>query len=85
MINYLFTKTPLLFFAQSFWRDEAFTYFLAKENVFKITSLTAKDFNPPLYYLIIHFWMKIFGTSEITLRLFSLIFFWATIYVGFFF
>ncbi len=85
MINYLFTKTPLLFFAQSFWRDEAFTYFLAKENVFKITSLTAKDFNPPLYYLIIHFWMKIFGTSEITLRLFSLIFFWATIYVGFLF
>lgn len=85
MLNYLFTKTPLFFLTQSFWRDEAFTYFLAKKNVFEIIFLTAKDFNPPLYYLVLHFWMKIFGGSEIALRSLSIIFFWATIYAVFFF
>ena len=47
--------------------------------------LTAKDFNPPLYYFILHFWMKVFGSSEIALRSLSIIFFWATIYVVFLF
>ncbi len=85
MINWLFTKTPLVFLIQSFWRDEAFSYFLAKKNLFEIIFLSLKDFSPPLYYLILHFWMKIFGSSEIALRLMSLIFFWLTTYVFFIF
>jgi len=85
MINFLFTKTPLIFFVQSFWRDEAFTYALAKENLLNIFLFTAKDFNPPLYYLIIHFWIKVFGPSEISLRLFSLICYWGLVYTGFLF
>lgn len=85
MLTYLFTKTPLLFLTQSFWRDEAFSYFLAKKNIIEIIFLTAKDFNPPLYYFILHYWMKIFGSSEITLRSLSFIFFWANIYVVFLF
>lgn len=80
MLNFIFTKTPLLFFIQSFWRDEAFTYLLAKRNIFDLLLLTAKDFNPPLYYLIVHYWMKLFGSSEISLRGISLIFYWLTIY-----
>jgi len=85
MLLFLFTKTPLVFFIQSFWRDEAFSYFLAKKNIVEIISLTAKDFNPPLYYLLLHFWVRIFGGSEIALRSLSLIFYWATIYVVFLF
>src|SRR3989338_2251456 len=85
MLQYLFTKTPLLFLTQSLWRDEAFSYFMAKKNIFEMIFLTAKDFNPPLYYFILHFWMKIFGGSEIALRSLSIIFFWATIYVAFLF
>jgi len=81
MINYLFTKTPLVFLVQSLWRDEAFSYFLAKKNILQIVFLTAKDFNPPLYYLLLHFWMKFFGSSEIALRIFSLLAFWATLYI----
>jgi uncharacterized membrane protein len=81
MINFLFTKTPFVFMVQSFWRDEAFTFLLSKKSIIEIIHLTAKDFNPPLYYIIIHFWMKIFGSSEIALRSFSLICYWATIYV----
>jgi len=85
MIQYLFTKTPLFFFIQSFWRDEAFSYLLAKKSIGEIIALTAKDFNPPLYYFCLHFWIKIFGHSEIALRSLSLIFFWATIYLVYLF
>ncbi|MGB9707227.1 MAG: glycosyltransferase family 39 protein [Microgenomates group bacterium] len=81
MLDFLFTKTPLTFMIQSFWRDEAFTALLAKKDIWKIIYLTAKDFSPPLYYILIHFWMNIFGSSEISLRSFSLICFWATIYI----
>lgn len=85
MLTFLFTKTPLLYFVQSFWRDEAFTYVLAKRNIFDILVLTAKDFNPPLYYLIIHYWMKLFGTSEIILRLFSVIMYCGVLYASYLF
>ena len=85
MLSFIFSKTPLLFFAQSLWRDEAFSYFLAKKNVLEIIFLSAKDYSPPLYYLFLHFWIKIFGSSEIALRSLSLVFYWATIYVIFLF
>lgn len=82
-MNYLFTETPLKFFVQSLWRDEAFSYLLAKRSIFEILLLTGKDFNPPLYYYILKTWMAIFGSSEIALRTLSLVFFFATIYVSF--
>lgn len=85
MLNFLFTKTPLFFLTQPFWRDEAFSYFMAKKSIIEIIFLTAKDFNPPLYYFILHFWMKVFGGSEIVLRSLSMIFFWGTIYAAFLF
>ena len=85
MFTWLFTKTPFAFLVQSLWRDEAFSYLLAKKNIFQIIILTAKDFNPPLYYLILHYWIKIFGSSEIALRSLSFIFFWATLYAVYLF
>lgn len=85
MFNFLFTKTPLMFLVQSLWRDEAYSYLLAKRGVFEIISLTVRDFSPPLYYLVLHFWINIFGKSEIALRSLSLVFYWAATYVGFLF
>lgn len=85
MLQYLFTHTPLAFFTQSLWRDEAFSYFLAKKNLLEIIILSAQDFSPPLYHLILHFWLKFFGPSEVSLRSLSLIFFWTTLYVCFLF
>ncbi len=82
MLSFLFTRTPLFFLVQSLWRDEAFTYLLSKKNLLDIIVLTAKDYNPPFYYFFMHFWMKIFGHSEIVLRLPSLIFFLGTIYLA---
>lgn len=83
MVNFLFTQTPLVFFIQSFWRDEAFSYVLANKNVFEILFYTARDFNPPFYYIALHFWIKMFGTSEIAIRSLSLLFFSLTLYICF--
>lgn len=85
MLKLLFNRTPLYFMIQSFWRDEGFSYFLAKQGILDMIRATAHDFNPPLYYLILHFWLKIFGSSEVILRSLSLIFFAINIYIIFLF
>ncbi|KKQ36627.1 MAG: hypothetical protein US54_C0061G0001 [Candidatus Roizmanbacteria bacterium GW2011_GWA2_37_7] len=83
MLNYLFTKTPLLFFVQNLWRDEAFTYLMSQQSIGDILRTTAADFNPPLYYLFMHAWMLMFGSSEIAMRTVSLLFYVLTIYIMF--
>ena len=75
MIDFLFTKTPLAYFVQSLWRDEAFTYLLTQESIIKILNLSAKDFTPPLHALLLKFWIWIFGTTEVALRSLSLVFY----------
>ncbi|PIY68928.1 hypothetical protein COY90_03330 [Candidatus Roizmanbacteria bacterium CG_4_10_14_0_8_um_filter_39_9] len=83
ILNFLFTSTPLKFMVQSFWRDEAFSYLMAKRSILDLLILTARDANPPIYYLALKIWMTLFGSSEVALRSLSLIFFFATIYVVF--
>src|SRR3990167_6624100 len=81
MTDWFYSNTPLAYFIQSFWRDEAFSYLLAKNGFLKILWLTARDFNPPLYYLILNAWMKIFGSSEIAIRSMSLVAFGLIFYI----
>jgi len=83
MLNFLATQTPLKFFAQSLWRDEAFSVLLSRRGIGELLVLTARDFNPPLYYLLLKGWIFLFGSSEIAIRSLSFIFFWATLYVFF--
>lgn len=82
-MNHLFTQTPLAFFIQNLWRDEAFTFLISQQKVVDILRTTATDFNPPLYYLFMHYWMQVFGFSEIALRSMSLFFYVLTIFVMF--
>ncbi len=80
MLDFIFNKTPLYFFTQSFWRDEGFTYLMAKQGIVGILTKTATDFNPPFYYLIMNFWIFVFGKSEIAMRGLSFIFYAISIY-----
>ncbi len=57
---------------KSVWRDEAFSYLIAKQDIRSIFSTAAKDFTPPLYYVLLHPLVKIFGSHEVILRLLSL-------------
>src|SRR3989344_9200901 len=83
MMEYLFTKTPLAFLVQNLWRDEAFTFLLSEQSIGKIMQTTAADFNPPLYYIFMHYWMLIFGSSEIAMRSVSVFFYVLTLFIMF--
>lgn len=75
--------TPWIYLTQSLWRDEAFSYVFAKHSVMDIIRLAPEDFNPPLYYLLLHFWMKFFGNTEVAMRSLSFVFHLLTCYVIF--
>jgi uncharacterized membrane protein len=79
MINFLLQHTPLFYLTQSIWRDEAFSILLSERSPLFFLTVT---FEPPVYYVLLHFWMKIFGTNEIIIRTLSLLgFMGATIIV----
>lgn len=67
---------------QSLWLDEATTAIVSKMSFTDIfTKFLPNDFHPPLYYLLMKYWVTIFGSSEISLRVPSIIFGLTTIYV----
>lgn len=82
-LNFLLYRTPLFFLIQSVWRDEAFSYFMAKPNVLRIIINTANDFNPPLYYLLLHFWIYLAGNNDALLRIISLLPHLASVYLAY--
>lgn len=71
MFNYFLIHSPLLYFIQSLWRDEAFSILVAERPLAAV--LGKLTFEPPVYYILLHFWMKIFGESEIAVRSLSLL------------
>lgn len=58
---------------RAFWYDEAFTYHLARLPLNQFFPAALSDNNPPFYYLIIHFVLKL-GSNQILLRIPSLLF-----------
>jgi len=60
---------------ESLWLDEAVTISGAGTNLANIFhSFWTMDYNPSLFWLILHYWMQIFGTSEFATRFLSVIF-----------
>jgi mannosyltransferase len=57
---------------ESLWRDEVYSVNMALEKFSEI--IKTKDTNPPLYYLVLTRWMKVFGHSEGAVRFPSVIF-----------
>ncbi len=75
----VFLRVFLLDF-ESLWLDEGSSIKFAKLSPTEIIK-SNQDAHPPLYYLILHFWMKIFGDSEFSVRFPSVIFGVITVYV----
>ena len=62
----------LLLGAKSLWFDEASTLLLAGRPLAELASLLVRnEVNPPLYYALMHFWLKAFTDPRVGLRLFS--------------
>lgn len=50
------------------WYDEAFGIRVARQAPAQILALAGKDNHPPLYYLILHYWIHWFGDSAGAVR-----------------
>ncbi len=53
---------------QSLWSDEGNSVALAQAGLAEIAARTALDIHPPLYYWLLHFWICLFGQSEVAVR-----------------
>ncbi len=70
---------------RSIWLDEANSISIASANLPGIIERLKVDNNFPVYYIILHFWMMLFGDSEAAVRLLSGICYagaTATVYFG---
>ncbi len=75
-----------LFFAlfhinRSLWQDEAYSVQVAGRSFEGIISELRHDTHPPLYYMLLSAWMRLFGLSELSVRSLSGIFYMACIAV----
>ncbi len=50
------------------WLDEALTVDIARLPLHQIPEALKHDGAPPLFYLLLHFWMRIFGQSDLATR-----------------
>jgi 4-amino-4-deoxy-L-arabinose transferase-like glycosyltransferase len=53
------------------WNDEAYSLLLARETPERIWALTARDVHPPLYYMLLHYWVSVWGDSALSARALS--------------
>lgn len=67
----------------SIWHDEGFSMMLSSLPPDQILTRTSFDVHPPLYYLALHFWTNIFGTSELAARSLSAMAMLGVILIGF--
>lgn len=57
------------------WLDETFSVWLASRDIPEMLQWIVQiDQHPPLYYLLLHFWIKLNGASPYDVRLISVIF-----------
>src|SRR4051812_25962658 len=55
---------------QSLWFDEAATVHIIRQPLPRMFDLIKSDERtPPLHYVVLHVWIKLFGDSEFSLRL----------------
>ena len=57
-----------------FWEDEAITTGIASHSLSAIPGVLRHDGSPPLFYLLLHFWIGIFGASEAATHALPLLF-----------
>lgn len=58
----------------SLWYDEVFSVRAARISFSEIINLATSDVHPPLYSLLLHLWIKLFGETESAVRLLSVCF-----------
>ena len=55
--------------AKSLWFDETYSVFIARQPLAEIPRLLQTyDTHPPLHYVLLHFWIALFGSGEVAVR-----------------
>ncbi|HEY7631638.1 MAG TPA: glycosyltransferase family 39 protein [Thermoleophilaceae bacterium] len=67
----------------AYWIDEGLSWGISSHHFWSIPHVLRQDGSPPLYYMALHIWMRLFGTSEQATHVLSLIPALATIPVGY--
>ena len=60
-------------FNNNIWFDESYTVGLVKHSLSEIIKISSADVHPPFYYIILKLYSMVFGTSIISLRMFSVL------------
>jgi len=67
--------------SRSMWLDEAYTVLVSNRPFSDVINEVKYDSAPPLYYLLLSFWVRIFGISEGAVRSLSGLFYIANVFV----
>jgi mannosyltransferase len=67
---------------RALWLDEALTVNISRLPIPQLFNALRHDGSPPLYYLVLHYWMGLFGTGTRTVRLLAATFSLATLPVA---
>jgi uncharacterized membrane protein len=53
--------------------DEAFSVFYSQQSINELLQTLNNEANPPLYYLLLHFWIQIFGIGIVAVKSLNII------------
>lgn len=56
---------------ESYWNDEADSVSIAEKDIVSLVAEMSERVNPPLYHIVLHFWVGVFGDTEMASRAFS--------------
>src|SRR3954451_8686211 len=56
-----------------FWIDEGLSVGISQHAIGDIPGVLRQDASPPLYYVLLHYWIEVFGRSEAQTHVFSLV------------
>ncbi len=59
--------------SRELWMNETYSAFVANLPFARIFRYAAGDVHPPLFYLLLHLWIRVFGDAQAQLRLFSVV------------
>lgn len=79
-----FVASTILSFTNSIQMSESYAIWLSTKSVQNIVLTEVQSLNFPLYPVLLHFWIQIFGTDIILLRLLSILLLACTLYYLYF-